>query len=252
MLSWLSPKRRPVIVAHRGSSGTAPENTLAAFRQAIDDGADAVELDIHLSKDGEVVVIHDPQLSRTTDGRGRVHRRTIAELRQLDAGRWFHKRFAGENIPTLSEVFEMLNGRLGVNIEIKGCRRRQTYDIVERCIRVVKNHRASKYVLISSFHHPFVKKVKILDPSIVTGVLYHPVRHARKSPHLLTAAAGAEFFICGDRYLRSSVVKDIDDFHIPLSVYSINRMKQFGKIMRIGTDCIVTDHPARIVRWLGR
>lgn len=253
MFDWLRPARRPLVIAHRGSSAFAPENTLAAFRRAVSDGADAVELDVHLSREGEVVVIHDPRLQRTTDGRGWVSRHSVDELKRLDAGGWFHRSFAGERVPTLSEVLEELGGRVGVNIEIKGNRRQQKKGIVERCLTVVRRHRASRSIMISSFHHPFVKRVKLLDRSILAGVLYHPVHNMGKPPHLLAAnAGGAEFFICGDRSLRRALLGDIRSHGLRLSVYSIDTVRQFERISHFPVDCIVTDNPPKILRLLGR
>ena len=105
------------IVAHRGSRINRPENTLAAFEEAVRVGADGIELDIHLSKDGEVVVIHDETVDRTTDGCGRISQMTVADLRELDAGAWFDVAFAGQKIPTLLEVFELLE-----EMGFKGCK----------------------------------------------------------------------------------------------------------------------------------
>ena len=247
MRGWLSRGRTPLVIAHRGSSAIAPENTLAAFRRAVSDGADAVELDVHLSKEGEPVVIHDARLSRTTDGRGWVSRTSLRELKRLDAGGWFHRRFAGERVPTLSEVFEELSGRLGVNIEIKGGRAQLERLIVERCMRVVRRQGASTYVMISSFYHPFVRRAKQIDPSVAAGVLFHPVRNARTPPHVLAARAGAEFFIIGDRSLRPAVVADVRSHMLSLAVYSIDTVRQFIRVSRFGPDCIVTDDPAKIL-----
>jgi glycerophosphoryl diester phosphodiesterase len=110
---------RPLILAHRGASRIAPENTLVAFCLALEQGADGLELDVQLSRDGVPVVFHDSELSRTTDGRGRISEKTLAELRTLDAGKWFDPRFAGERIPTLEEVFEAFGDRALYNIELK-------------------------------------------------------------------------------------------------------------------------------------
>src|SRR5271156_4282030 len=113
--------RRAVLnIAHRGASGTFPENTLAAFRAAIDAGADMCELDVHLTRDGVVVVIHDEEVDRTTDGKGRVAEMTLAEIKRLDAGARYDRRFTGETIPTLEEVFDLVEGRCSLNIELKG------------------------------------------------------------------------------------------------------------------------------------
>jgi glycerophosphoryl diester phosphodiesterase len=111
--------RRPLRFAHRGASARAPENTLAAFEEAIRLGVDAIELDVHLSADGVPVVIHDDTVDRTTDGRGAVGALSLAALRRLDAGSWFGARFRGERIPTLEEALDCARGRCGLNIEIK-------------------------------------------------------------------------------------------------------------------------------------
>src|SRR5512140_126848 len=100
MFSWLQARSRPLVVAHRGSSVVAPENTLAAFRQALEDGAQAIELDVRLTADEEVIIFHDRNLNRTTNGRGKAGRYRLAELRRLSAGSWFHPKFAREKIPT--------------------------------------------------------------------------------------------------------------------------------------------------------
>jgi glycerophosphoryl diester phosphodiesterase len=107
----------PLVIAHRGASGTCPENTLAAFRHAQALGADMIELDVQLARDGNVVVIHDWTLDRTTDGSGPVGARSLAELRALDAGAWFASAFGGERIPTLAEVLAEV--RIPVNVELK-------------------------------------------------------------------------------------------------------------------------------------
>ena len=110
----------PVLrVGHRGAKGHAPENTFASFNLALEMGVNAVETDVHLSKDGEVVLIHDHTVDRTTDGRGFVKDMTLRELKQLDAGSWYDTRFAGQRIPTLTELLEWARGRVGVAIEIK-------------------------------------------------------------------------------------------------------------------------------------
>ncbi len=108
-----------VIIAHRGSSGSAPENTLAAFRLAVKAGVDMIELDVRLTADRHLVVFHDRRLGRTVQGSGPVWTKTLAELRALDAGSWFGSRFRGENMPTLQEVFLAVPRTVGINVEVK-------------------------------------------------------------------------------------------------------------------------------------
>ncbi|MCL7453535.1 MAG: glycerophosphodiester phosphodiesterase, partial [Anaerolineae bacterium] len=110
---------RPLNFAHRGASHEAPANTLAAFELAAEMGADGIELDVHLSRDGELVVIHDFSLEGTTNGHGRVGDRTLPELKALDAGSWFDPRLAVQRIPTLQEVIDAVAARLLLNIELK-------------------------------------------------------------------------------------------------------------------------------------
>ena len=110
---------RPLNFAHRGASYEAPANTLAAFLLACELGADGIELDVHLSSDGEVVVIHDFDVEATTDGQGRVRDKTLAELKALDAGGWFDPTFAGQRIPTLQEVIDAIGHHLLLNVELK-------------------------------------------------------------------------------------------------------------------------------------
>src|SRR5260221_14531547 len=104
MFSWVEPARLPLILAHRGCSSVASENSIASFQQALDDGADAVECDIRLTRDGRVVVIHDAGLRRTTDGRGFVGEHTLLDLRDLSAGRWFNSKFSAERGPQLGDI----------------------------------------------------------------------------------------------------------------------------------------------------
>ncbi|WP_281166722.1 glycerophosphodiester phosphodiesterase [Paenibacillus ginsengihumi] len=111
--------KKPLVIGHRGAAGEAPENTLASFRLALEQGADAVELDVHMSADGEIIVCHDATVNRTTDGQGAISTMSTAELRQLDAGRWFHERFAGERLPLLEEAFRLVPDNIMIHVEIK-------------------------------------------------------------------------------------------------------------------------------------
>src|SRR5512135_2857797 len=117
---FLQPRSQPLVIAHRGSSAYAPENTLAAFRLAAEQEADAIELDVDLTRDGHVIVMHDATVDRTTDGHGRVADLTLDEIRRIDAGAWKGAAFNGERVPLLEEVFEAVGQRMLINVEIKG------------------------------------------------------------------------------------------------------------------------------------
>ncbi|MDQ3693322.1 MAG: hypothetical protein M3464_06820, partial [Chloroflexota bacterium] len=143
---------QPLIGAHRGAAAYAPENTLAAFAEGIRRGADMLELDIHLSREGEVVVIHDHTVDRTTDGRGYVHDLTVADLKRLDAGAWFDPRFAGERIPTLREVIEHVDRRLPLTIEVKGLPRAANA-LSDALVDLLEQMRMTGDLLVIAFDH---------------------------------------------------------------------------------------------------
>src|SRR5512135_624414 len=141
-----------MVVAHRGSSGSAPENTLAAFRMAIDAGVDMIELDVRMTRDYHLVVHHDRRLERTTNGRGLVWEKTLQELKFLDAGSWYAPRFRGETIPTLREVMDMLPAHVGLNIEVKtDGDPRKNQALEESCVLLIRERRFEKRTILSSF-----------------------------------------------------------------------------------------------------
>ena len=161
---------RALNLAHQGASSLAPENTMAAFRKAVDLGADGLELDVHLSRDGRLVVIHDEQLNRTTNGRGLVKDHTLAELRELDAGSWFSPEFAGERLPALEEVLAEFPG-LHINIDVKSGV--ILYPGIEEAIlETVRRHKMEEDILISSFNHYSLAECKRINPDVRTGILY--------------------------------------------------------------------------------
>jgi glycerophosphoryl diester phosphodiesterase len=164
---------RPLNFAHRGASHEAPENTLAAFLLAAELGADGIELDAQLSKDGQVVVIHDFVLETTTDGQGPVQDRTLAELKELDAGSSFDPLFAGQRIPTLQQVVETVGHHLLLNIELKTKRARDAR-LAQAVTRIVEENHLLDRVIVSSFNPLALRQVRQLNPWIPLGLLYAP------------------------------------------------------------------------------
>ena len=160
--------RRPLVIAHRGDTAAAPENTLAAFTAAIDAGADGIELDVHPSRDGAPVVHHDYYLERTTNGSGLVTDHTVAELRALDAGAWFDERFAGESVPTLEEVLSLAAGRVRLEIELKGT----TLAFLERVLEAIRAADAVASVELTTGHRPLLWHMHRREPRIPTGMFF--------------------------------------------------------------------------------
>ena len=159
-------------LGHRGFENRAPENTLAAFRLAMAEGADGVELDVHISKDGHLVVIHDPTVDRTTNGFGKVGRMTLTELKQLDAGSMFSPHFSGERIPTLDEVFDALPDDAVLGIELKSY---SVLDVVPRkVIEVVERHNADGRVIFLSYNPIALHHCKSIRPDLPVMPIHQP------------------------------------------------------------------------------
>ncbi|MGE7876234.1 glycerophosphodiester phosphodiesterase [Peribacillus muralis] len=160
------------IFAHRGSKGTHPENTIAAFQKAAETGADGIEFDVHLSADGELIIIHDETLDRTTSLTGYVKDHSAKELKTGDAGVKFSKEFLGERIPFLSEVFDWAKGNgLLMNIELKTDK--LAYEGIEqKVIDAIRHHEMDQRVILSSFNHQSIEKVKLLAPDLERALLF--------------------------------------------------------------------------------
>lgn len=160
-----------LIYAHRGASGHAPENTLEAFALAVKMGADGVELDVHLSSDGELIVIHDEKVDRTTNGTGYVKDMTLAQLKELDASKGM-EAYAGAKIPTLAEVYDLLRDtNLLINVEIK-TDEIQYPDIEKKCLALEQEKGMAGRILYSSFNHYTLANLLQLEPNAKTGLLY--------------------------------------------------------------------------------
>lgn len=157
-------------LAHRGVNREAPENTLAAFRLAETYGADGIELDVRMCRSGELVVIHDARLNRTTNGRGYVRTKTLEQLRALEAGSYFSERFAHEPLPTLDEVLRWSHGRMRVNIEIKSMARAKA-GIEAAVVTLLHRRRIAHHCLISSFNPLVLRRIMRLDKRIATALL---------------------------------------------------------------------------------
>ena len=164
---------QPILFAHRGASAYAPENTISAFEIAINQGADAIELDVKLSADGEVVVIHDNKVDRTTDGSGKVSSLELASLKGLDAGYFFDESFIGEEIPTLNEVFESIGSRIFINIELTNYST-PLDRLPEKTAEIVNHHGLTESILFSSFNPLALQKSHKLLSKVPIGLLTTP------------------------------------------------------------------------------
>jgi glycerophosphoryl diester phosphodiesterase len=161
---------RPIIFAHRGASSHAPENTMAAFQRAFLDGAEAIEVDAKLTRDGRVVVFHDSTLNRTTDGEGRLSEKTADELRALDAGSHFSEKYRGEKIPFLEEVFEAFGRKILINVELKNYWS-PLDGLADRVCELVRRHGVQANMLFSSFYASNLRRAAQLLPEVPRALL---------------------------------------------------------------------------------
>ena len=239
---WFIPRDRPLIIAHRGASAAAPQNTLAAFRRAIELGADGVELDVHLSADGVPVVMHGFAVDETTDGTGQVTDQTLAELKELDAGVKFSPQFAGERIPTLAQVFQALEGKLLVNVELKDLSPKGV-GLEAPVLEVVRQCDMEKKVLFSSFNPFTLRRMRPLAPQIPSGLLY-----AHDLPIYLRRAWLAPWTPHEARHpdsemVNARLVKWCHARKLRVNVWTVNEPVEMKRLISLGVDGIITDVP---------
>jgi glycerophosphoryl diester phosphodiesterase len=247
---YLAPGARARVIAHRGLSAAAPENTIAAVRAAIGIGADMAEVDVTLSADRHLVVIHDETLDRTTDGRGEVAAFTLAELQRLDAGSWFAPRFAGERVPTLDEVLAEVEGRVLLNVEIKS--EAVERGIVDKVAAAIRARRMAGEVIVSSFAPAALEQMRAAAPEIRTAVLYNPDVHAGQDPVEIVRGLGASAFTIKRTRLDPRMLQRCREAGIPVAIYTVNSPRRFRKLSLKGVHAVFTDDPGRIVAQLGR
>jgi len=236
---------RPCCIAHRGFSGRFPENTLAAFRGAIDLGVDMIELDVTLTADDEVVVIHDETLDRTTDGRGAVRERRWSAIADLDAGSWFSPDFADERIPTLSQALELVRGRALLNIEIKEevVTDRIEGGVTERVIGQVRAADMRAEVILSSFDPRAVAHAREIEPGIRRASLYNKKLHRGMSPSEIMDQVGAVVFSPGLKQVSPEMIANAHESGRTVMVYTVNREADMRRMLDLGVDGMFTDHP---------
>ncbi|MEK6755650.1 MAG: glycerophosphodiester phosphodiesterase family protein [Bacteroidota bacterium] len=250
-----APGRSPYVIAHRGISGKAPENTLAAFKLACEaPGIDMVELDVRLSKDEEVVVLHDRTLQRTSTGNGAARNYTVEEIREFNAGSWFHQSFSSERIPTLREVLHFINGRRWMNIELKSdfLHREQPFLLERKVLELVDAAEMNRAVMYSSFDHRMVANIKRTNPEAITGVIYNLYRDFGRLPSKLARRVGASVFVCAKHELTPGMVRDARQHALAIYVYTLNTTANVNKMMELGVDGILSDNADDIVRYIKR
>lgn len=242
----------PLIIAHRGYRARYPENTLAAFQGALEIGVRMIELDVTLSRDRAVVVIHDDTLDRTTDGKGRVADRTLAELKSLDAGGWFHPRFSGERIPALAEVFDLVGESAAINVEIKPEAHEADgpADAVEfQVMGLIRARNAGDRVLISSFEPEVLLRIAGMASPPALGVLTEGPADLETID--LCRRINAFSWNPDHRHLDREGVERFRGAGFRVFPYTVNTRSEIDALLDMGVNGLFTDDPLLASHWLG-
>lgn len=234
-----------MVIGHRGDPTHAPENTIASFKKAIELGVNGIELDVQMSKDGYLVVIHDEKVDRTTDGNGFVKDYTLKELKNLDAGIKFGKEFAGERIPTLEEVFQLIKRyNVLVNIEVKSGI--ALYEgIEEKLVEIIRGYDFVDRTVISSFNHYSLRDIKSMAPEMRIGLLYQcglvrPWYIARR----MKAYSLHPFYY----NIIPEVVAGCKKHDIKLFPWTVDRVNDMKRMIKYGVDGVITNDPQTLIQ----
>jgi glycerophosphoryl diester phosphodiesterase len=231
-------------IAHRGASGYAPENTFSAFEKAVEMKADYIEIDVQRSRDGELVIIHDTSVDRTTNGTGAVKDLTFEQLRSLDAGSWKGDQFVGEIIPTFDEILDRYHGKIGILIELKSP---ELYPrIEEEVAQKLKERNLDKpqneKIIIQSFNFESMKKINTLLPEIPIGVLTSSRTHTTEQA-LKEISLYADYFNPNYGIVTESLVNQVHSFGMKIASWTVRSQESANFLLDMNVDAIVTDYP---------
>jgi glycerophosphoryl diester phosphodiesterase len=235
----------PKIFAHRGGRKTTPENTIAAFKNSMNLGVAGIELDIQRCSSGEIVVIHDEDINRTTNGVGLVQDISLAELKRISAGTWFDQQFAKENVPTLQEVLDVVDGNLILNIEVKNAP--ISYDgIDDDLLELLSHYRHPDTIIVSSFDHQLLLRIS-QKTDIAIGLLAECVFFDMQA---YATTLGASFWHPPYDVVRPELVEEAHAIGMLVNVWTVNDARKWRKLIDMGVDGIITDDPEGLSAFL--
>jgi glycerophosphoryl diester phosphodiesterase len=240
--------RSPQILAHRGALREAPENTLPAFARALELGADGIELDVHLSRDGRLVVIHDFDLEGTTNGHGPVTSLTSVDLARLDAGSHFDRSFAAVGVPTLDEVLDLVGDRCRVNVEVKSVAD-DGGPAPDVLARLVRDRPLYDQVIVSSSNLMTLVRLRQLEPAIARGIVYEaPLTPEWQADVLRSIRPQALHpqFAC----VTHETVAWARAEGLAVTVWTVNDVREARRLQELGVDAIITDVPDLLIQEL--
>jgi glycerophosphoryl diester phosphodiesterase len=229
-----------LIFGHRGARAYAPMNTIPSFELALAQGADGVELDVRLTRDGEMIIMHNDTVDETTDGEGKVADFTLAELQALDAGAWFNESFRGTRVPTLDAVFEAIGKRTRINVEIKAEGLRSD-GIEAKVADAIRRHGLERSVIVSSFNPLTLRRFRHAMPEVLIGYL-HGEEVPFFVPHLMLGLP---------HEARNPHYTEIDRKYMDwakgagyrVNTWTVNDPAKAAELRGLGVDCIITDTP---------
>ena len=232
-----------LIIAHRGASSYAPENTIAAFDLALQMGASHLELDVHLTRDDHLVIIHDDTVDRTTNGTGPVADQTLTVLQTLDAGAWFGEAFAGARIPTLADVLARYQGRAHLHIELKG----HTAHLPQRTVDLVRAHGMAQHVTFTSFQHPHLRKMRAYAPELPIGWLVGEISDA--------VIAQAHALGCTQLCPRASlvtpeIVRRLHAERFRVRAWGVANEALMRQVVEAGADGMTVNFPDKLLAYM--
>ena len=237
---------RTLVFGHRGAMADAPMNTMAAFQLAVEQGADGVELDVHLSKDGYIVIVHDFTVDASTDGQGEVSDHTLAELKLLDAGGWFAEEFAGERIPTLNEVFDRFANELYFNVELKS--RFDDLPSLEAAVaECIRRYGLVEQTIVSSFDPELLQRFREICPEVMMGYLHVPGAAAALMDAVPHEARHPWHDAIDEAYMRWA-----RQAGYLVNAWTVNDANRACALQQLGVNGIITDSPAETISALSQ
>ena len=234
------------VIAHRGANKVAPQNTVPAFRKAVEMGADGFENDVHLTKDDFIVVCHNYDIDDTSNGTGKIADMTLEELYKYDFGSYFSEEFAGTKIPRLEEFLELCKGLSVINIEIKKPEQKNS-PIVEKTIKMVKDYGLFDNLIISSFEAEILRECKEIDPKTKTGMLYSPdddyCERICDDPIAFAKEYGFDAYHPYFLMVNEDYIEECHDNGLIVNPWTVNKDYSIEHLLDWGCDGVITDVP---------
>ncbi|MDR3627650.1 MAG: glycerophosphodiester phosphodiesterase family protein [Ignavibacteriaceae bacterium] len=231
------------ITAHRGASGTAPENTLSSMQQAINLHADYSELDAQETSDGEIIVLHDGSLKRTTGLDKNIWETSYEEIKKLDAGSWFNEKFKGEPLPKLADIIDLVKGKMMLNIELKTNGHEKK--LADRVVKIVKENGFSKECILTSFDINEIKRAKEIDSTLKVGLIF-----AKMPDTYDVFKANMEVLSVYYPLVDENFVKKAKENGKEVHVWTVDDETEMRRLIKLGVTSILTNFPEKLIKVL--